>query len=104
MKTIARKRYLETLSVLKDKNLIKVATGVRRSRKSTLMTQFLDLLRKDNGNVPILAINMDMPEFRFLAEKNWKEIYDYIIKHLKKMQLIMCLLTKCKMFRNLKNF
>ena len=27
---------------------------------------------------------MDMPEFRFLAEKSWKEIYDYIIKHLKK--------------------
>ncbi len=83
MKTIARKRYLDTLSVLKDKNLIKVATGVRRSGKSTLMTQFQDLLRKENGKVSILAFNMDMPEFRFLAEKNWKEIYDYIIKHLK---------------------
>ena len=85
MKTIARKRYLDTLSVLKDKNLIKVATGVRRCGKSTLMTQFQDLLRKENdGKVSILAINMDMPEFRILAEKNWKEIYDYIIKHLKK--------------------
>ncbi|MBU0765899.1 MAG: AAA family ATPase [Bacteroidetes bacterium] len=84
MKTIARKRYLDTLSVLKDKNLIKVATGVRRCGKSTLMTQFQDLLRKENGKVSILAINMDMPEFRFLAEKSWKEIYDYIIKHLKK--------------------
>jgi hypothetical protein len=91
MKTIARKRYLETLSVLKDKNFIKVATGVRRCGKSTLMVQFQDLLRKDNGRIPILAINMDMPDFRFLAEKNlptgqagWKKIYDYIIKHLKK--------------------
>ena len=91
MKTIARKRYLDTLRVLKDKNLIKVATGVRRCGKSTLMTQFQDLLRKENGNVSILAINMDMPEFRLLAEKNlptgqagWKEIYDYIIKHLNK--------------------
>jgi hypothetical protein len=84
MKTIKRKRYLDTLSVLKDKNLIKVATGVRRCGKSTLMTQFQDLLRKENGKVSILAINMDMPEFRFLAEKNWKEIYDYIIEHLKK--------------------
>lgn len=27
---------------------------------------------------------MDMADFRFLAEKNWKEIYDYIIKHIKK--------------------
>jgi predicted AAA+ superfamily ATPase len=48
------------------------------------MTQFQNLLRKENSKVSILAINMDMPEFRFLAEKNWKEIYDYIIKHLKK--------------------
>jgi predicted AAA+ superfamily ATPase len=57
---------------------------VRRCGKSTLMTQFQELLRKENSKSPILAINMDMPEFRFLAEKNWKEIYDYIIKHLKK--------------------
>jgi predicted AAA+ superfamily ATPase len=84
MQTIARQRYLNTLSVLKDKNLIKVATGVRRCGKSTLMAQFQDLLCKENDKVSILAINMDMPEFRFLAEKNWKEIYDYIIKHLKK--------------------
>jgi len=91
MKTIARKRYLKTLSVLKDKNLIKVATGVRRCGKSTLMTQFQDLLRNDNGKIPILAINMDMPDFRFLAEKNWKEIHDYIIKQLKKTQPIMFL-------------
>lgn len=59
-------------------------SGVVEHGKSTLMMQFQDLLRKDNGKVPIQAINMDMPEFRFLAEKNWKEIYDYIIKHLKK--------------------
>ena len=109
MQIIARKQYLDALSVLKDKNLIKVATGVRRCGKSTLMTQFQDLLRKENGKVSILAINMDMPEFRFLAEKSlptlptlptgqaggqaggkaggqagWKAVYDYIIKHLKK--------------------
>ena len=84
MQAITRKRYLDTLSVLKDKNLIKVATGVRRCGKSTLMIQFQELIQKENSKSPILAINMDMPEFRFLAEKNWKEIYDYIIKHLKK--------------------
>ena len=82
MKTIVRKHYLDKLSVLKDKNFIKVATGVRRCGKSTLMIQFQDLLRNENANVSILAINMDMPEFRFLAEKNWKEIYDYILENL----------------------
>ena len=82
METIVRKRYLEKLSVLKDKNFIKVATGVRRCGKSTLMIQFQDLLRSENTHVSILAINMDMPEFRFLAEKNWREIYDYIIENI----------------------
>jgi len=84
MKIIPRKNYLETLRILKDKNLIKVATGVRRCGKSTLMVQFQELLRRENPNVSILAINLDMPDFRFLAEKHWKEIYDYIIKNLKK--------------------
>jgi predicted AAA+ superfamily ATPase len=83
MQTILRKLYLDKLNVLKDKNFIKVATGVRRCGKSTLMLQFQDVLRNENDKVSILAINMDMPEFRFLAEENWKNIYDYIIKHLK---------------------
>lgn len=82
METIVRKHYLDKLSVLKDKNFIKVATGVRRCGKSTLMSQFQELLRHENPNVSIMAINMDMPEFRFLADKNWKEIYYYIIKNL----------------------
>jgi uncharacterized protein len=82
METIVRKHYLDKLSVLKDKNFIKVATGVRRCGKSTLMSQFQELLRHENPNVSIMAINMDMPEFRYLADKNWKEIYDYIIKNL----------------------
>jgi predicted AAA+ superfamily ATPase len=84
MKTIERKQYLNKLKVLKDKNLIKVATGVRRCGKSTLMVQFQKMLRKENKEVSIISINMDAPQFRFLAEKNWKEIYDYIINNLKK--------------------
>jgi predicted AAA+ superfamily ATPase len=44
--------------------------------------QFQDLLRTENPNVSILSINLDMPDFRFLGEKNWKEIYDYIVENL----------------------
>jgi len=86
MERIVRKHYLDKFSVLKDKNFIKVATGVRRCGKSTLMLQFQDLLRSENANVSILSINMDMPEFRFLAEKNWKEIYDYVLENLNPKQ------------------
>ena len=84
MRKIIRKTELDKLFILKDKNLIKVVTGVRRAGKSTLLLQFQELLKAENPNVSLIAINMDLPEFRFLAEKNWKEIYDYITTLLQK--------------------
>lgn len=84
MKKILRHQYLESLRVLKDKNLIKVITGVRRSGKSTLLTQFQDALRKEDKKVNILAINFDSPEFRELAEKDWNGVYSFIEKKIKK--------------------
>jgi predicted AAA+ superfamily ATPase len=78
MQKIIRKIELDKLTVLKDKNLIKVVTGVRRAGKSTLLLQFQELLKAENPDVAIISINIDLPEFRFLAEKSWKEIYDYI--------------------------
>lgn len=83
MQQIIRKTELNKLTVLKDKNLIKVVTGVRRAGKSTLLLQFQELLKVENPNVALISINIDLPEFRFLAEKNWKEIYDYIKNRLR---------------------
>jgi predicted AAA+ superfamily ATPase len=51
MQTVLRSQYLNVLKVLKDKNFIKVATGVRRCGKSTLMSQFQDVLRGENESV-----------------------------------------------------
>jgi len=42
MEAIIRRHYLEKLNILKDKNFIKVATGIKRCGKSTLMLQFQD--------------------------------------------------------------
>ena len=84
MQKIKRKTELDKLSILKDKNLIKVVTGVRRAGKSTLLLQFQELLKAENPAVSLISLNLDLPEFRFLAEKNWKEIYDYIKNLLQK--------------------
>ena len=45
---IERKQYMQTLRNLKDQNLIKVITGVRRCGKSTLLQMFADELL-ENG-------------------------------------------------------
>jgi len=44
---IERKDYMNTLKALRDKNLIKMLTGVRRCGKSTVMQMFRDYLRAD---------------------------------------------------------
>ena len=44
---IERKQYMQTLRNLKDQNIIKVITGVRRCGKSTLLEMFAnELLQK----------------------------------------------------------
>lgn len=78
MSKVLRKYQLAVLSKLKGENLIKVITGVRRSGKSTLMQQFQELLKKEEPNAPLLSINLDVPEYRFLAEKSWMELYEFI--------------------------
>ncbi|MEI7595897.1 MAG: ATP-binding protein [Bacteroidota bacterium] len=87
MNKLIRESELNKLLALKDKNFIKVITGVRRAGKSTLLLHFQDLLKEKSQDTSIISINMDLPEFRFLAEKNWKEIYDYIKNLLKKNEM-----------------
>lgn len=48
MNQIERKDYMKTLIWLRDKNLIKVLTGVRRCGKSTVMQMFRDHLIAEN--------------------------------------------------------
>ena len=44
---IERKKYLEELISFKDKELIKVVTGIRRCGKSTLFDLYIDYLKKN---------------------------------------------------------
>ena len=69
MQHIVRNEYLDKLWVLRNQNLIKVITGVRRCGKSTILNQFQKRILEENQLNPIGSINFDVPEFRFLAEK-----------------------------------
>ncbi len=78
MNNVIRVEYLDKIQVLKDQNLIKVITGIRRSGKSTILKQFQEKILAENQEVSVISLNFELPEYRFLAEKNWKEVYDFI--------------------------
>ena len=77
---IERTEYLEQLKRFKDKDLIKVVTGIRRCGKSTLFELFINYL-KDNGikDNQIIKINLEDADYNFAS---YKELYDYVNKQL----------------------
>ena len=69
MERIAREEYLNKLIAFKDKQIIKIITGVRRCGKSTLMELFQDHLRQ-NGikEDQIVAVNLEDYDFKELRQ------------------------------------
>jgi len=82
MKHIERKNYMDTLIGLRDKNLIKVLTGVRRCGKSTVMQMFCDYLTADNvGENQIIFMNFEnLENCKWLD--NFEGLYYHIINQL----------------------
>jgi predicted AAA+ superfamily ATPase len=72
---------MQALRNLKDIDIIKVITGVRRCGKSTLLKMFADELLA-NGTLPeqIHFYNFEDPDIYTIG--NWKDIYDYINQRL----------------------
>lgn len=78
---VKREGYLDKIKKLKDKQVIKVVTGVRRCGKSTLLQQFRDYLREcgvDNSH--IIAINFEDLAFEHLHD--YKALYSYVTERL----------------------
>ena len=73
---IERTQYLEELKRWKDKDLIKVITGIRRCGKSTLFQLFIDYLKSTGiSNEQIISINLEDADYNF---EDYKQLYDYI--------------------------
>lgn len=81
MKYINRKEYLDFLMRHKDRDVIKVITGIRRSGKSTLFEIYKDYLKSQGVNDDqIISINFEDLEFEDYRE--YKNLYKYIINKL----------------------
>ena len=83
MKRVERKEYLDKLIALKDKNIIKVITGVRRCGKSTLMEIFQDYLKAQGiEEERIIAINLE--DYDFFELRQPAKLHSYIKERLSK--------------------
>ena len=80
-KRLERKEYLDKLIGFRDKQLIKVVTGVRRCGKSTLLEIYQDYLRT-NGvkEEQIVAINLE--DFDFFSLREPAALHAYIKERL----------------------
>ncbi|MBR4613522.1 MAG: ATP-binding protein [Kiritimatiellae bacterium] len=77
MDYIARPYYVKQLERWKDRDVIKVVTGVRRCGKSTVLEMFRSKLREDgiddNQMVSLNFEDPDTPDF-----KTWRDVWNYI--------------------------
>lgn len=73
---IERQEYLKQLISFKDKDLIKIITGIRRCGKSTLFDIYIDYLKKQGiSEKQIIKINLEDPDMSF---DNYMELYNYV--------------------------
>lgn len=78
---IQRNEYLENLISFKDKQLIKVVTGIRRCGKSTLFELYQDYLRAHGiGNDQISAYNLEAGEYVDVTDS--KALFQLVSSHL----------------------
>lgn len=81
MKRLKRPYYLDWLIHHKDKQIIKVVTGVRRCGKSTLFEIFQDYLLESNvSTAQIISINFEDIEFEELLD--YRSLYKYVKERL----------------------
>ena len=74
---IERNEYLNFLKSWKDKEIIKVVSGVRRCGKSTLFELYKEyLLESGVEENQIISINFEDADFEYLC--NYKTLYDYV--------------------------
>ncbi len=77
MKRIERASYLNKLIAFKDKNLIKVITGIRRCGKSTIMEFYRDWLKEQGVSIDQI-VYLNFEDYDNFELRNPKNLYAYI--------------------------
>lgn len=83
---IQRTEYLNKLIAFKDKQLIKIVTGIRRCGKSTLLGMYQDWL-KEQGITDEQIISINFKDIDYEELTDYKKLYAYIKEHLAKNKM-----------------
>jgi len=96
---IERNEYLEDLISFKDKNLIKVVTGIRRCGKSTMFELYQDyLIQDDVSSEQIIAVNLEDGDYRDIRTS--EKLYEYVSKKLIKDKMNYVFLDEVQQAEN----
>jgi len=96
---VARETYLQKLRLLRDQNLIKVITGVRRCGKSTLLEAFLnELLESGVNRDNIVFFNFE--ERENIKFSDWTAVYDEILTKINPNQRNYVFLDEVQLIAN----
>jgi len=101
-KMIPRETYLNKLRQLKDQNLIKVITGIRRCGKSTLLEAFKNELLL-SGVSPENIVYLNFEERENLHLTSWTTLYDEIKKTVKASQKQYIFLDEVQLVNGFEN-
>lgn len=96
---IQRETYLSKLRQLKDQNLIKVITGIRRCGKSTLLEAFKDELLS-NGVSAKNIVFLNFEERENLNFTDWTVLYDEITKNVSEKERYYIFLDEVQLINN----
>ena len=78
---IPRAEYLEKIETYKDKDIIKVLTGLRRAGKTTIMDLYKEkLLVEGVGDEQIIHINFEDVDYDYI--ETYKQLHEEIVKRL----------------------
>ncbi len=94
---VTRESYLAKLRQLKDQNVIKVITGIRRCGKSTLLEAFKnELISSGISTQNIIHLNFEERENLHLTA-DWTVLYDEIMKSVKSEKMYYVFLDEVQM-------
>lgn len=81
MELIQREAYLDFLKRHRDKNIIKVVSGIRRCGKSTLFHLFRQYLISQ-GVLPDHIISINFEDLSFENLQEYHALYNYVVTHM----------------------